>query len=326
LGKGLTYDRLVVRTRIQNGYVEIRELELDGPAAWITVSGGLDLEARIYDQEVSVVPRLTRSGALLPAWTTAWPVLLGNFILEKMTGDELSLNRLFQLRYRVTGPWDEPQIARVGVFPFASTQRPRSPGNRTADTLESETTQLLDKRFGPAIAGLARTSLRGERILVGLSGGVDSAVTAMLLRDAGAVAEPVFMKNWEEDDGDDECSAAADLASAEAVCAHLGLSLRAVNFSTEYWDLVFEPFLAASSAGRTPNPDVWCNQEIKFGELFRYLSYDEIGAAAMMSRATAGVAGGTVIVSMPGSSAAVRLAMEKLILPELAHMAHIARA
>ena len=62
-----------------------------------------------------------------------------------------------------------------------------------------------------------------------------------------------------------------------------------------------------------------------FGELFRYLSYDEIGAAAMMSRATAGVAGGTVIVSMPGSSAAVRLAMEKLILPELSHMVHIAR-
>jgi molybdenum cofactor biosynthesis protein B len=62
-----------------------------------------------------------------------------------------------------------------------------------------------------------------------------------------------------------------------------------------------------------------------FGELFRFLSYAEIGAAAMMSRATAGVASGTVIVSMPGSSAAVRLAMEKLIVPELAHMAHIAR-
>jgi molybdenum cofactor biosynthesis protein B len=62
-----------------------------------------------------------------------------------------------------------------------------------------------------------------------------------------------------------------------------------------------------------------------FGELFRYLSYGEIGSAAMMSRATAGVAGGTVIVSMPGSSAAVRLAMEQLILPELAHMSHLAR-
>ena len=111
---------------------------------------------------------------------------------------------------------------------------------------------------------------RGERIVVGLSGGVDSAVAALALRDAGANVEPVFMKNWEEDDGGDGCSAAEDLAAAEAVCAHLGLTLRTVNFATEYWDRVFEPFLAASAAGRTPNPDVWCNQEIKFGELFRY--------------------------------------------------------
>ena len=110
----------------------------------------------------------------------------------------------------------------------------------------------------------------GERILVGLSGGVDSAVTAMLLRDAGAAPEPVFMKSWEEDDRANGCSATEDLAEAEAVCAHLGLRLRTVNFSTEYWDRVFEPFLAVSAAGGTPNPDVWCNQEIKFGELFRY--------------------------------------------------------
>ena len=111
---------------------------------------------------------------------------------------------------------------------------------------------------------------RGERVVVGLSGGVDSAVAAMLLRDAGAAVEPVFMKNWEEDDRDDDCTAAEDLAAAQAVCAQLGLRLRTVNFSTEYWDRVFEPFLAASAAGGTPNPDVWCNQEIKFGELFRY--------------------------------------------------------
>ena len=116
---------------------------------------------------------------------------------------------------------------------------------------------------------------RGERVVVGLSGGVDSAVTAMMLRDAGAAAEPVFMKNWEEDDREDDCSAAEDLAQAEAVCSHLGLRLRTVNFSTEYWDRVFEPFLAASAAGQTPNPDVWCNQEIKFGELFRYA--DDLG-------------------------------------------------
>ena len=121
-GKGLTYDRLVVRTHLRNGHAEILELALDGPAAWITVSGGLDLAARRYDQEVSVVPRLTRSGALLPAWATVWPVLLGNFLLEKVTRDELSLNRLFKLRYRVTGPWDEPQIKRTGVFPSALTQ------------------------------------------------------------------------------------------------------------------------------------------------------------------------------------------------------------
>ncbi len=115
----------------------------------------------------------------------------------------------------------------------------------------------------------------GERIVVGLSGGVDSAVAAAMLRDAGAAVEPVFMKNWEEDDREGECSAAEDLAEAETVCSHLGLRLRTVNFSTEYWDRVFEPFLAASAAGRTPNPDVWCNREIKFGELFRYA--DDLG-------------------------------------------------
>ncbi len=117
----------------------------------------------------------------------------------------------------------------------------------------------------------------GERVVVGLSGGVDSAVTAAVLRHAGAAVEPVFMKNWEEDDREGECSASDDLAEAEAVCSHLGLRLRTVNFSTEYWDRVFEPFLAAAAAGRTPNPDVWCNQEIKFGELFRYA--DDLGVS-----------------------------------------------
>ena len=117
----------------------------------------------------------------------------------------------------------------------------------------------------------------GERVVVGLSGGVDSAVTATVLCDSGAAVEPVFMKNWEEDDREGGCSAAEDLAEAEAVCAHLGLRLRTVNFSTEYWNRVFEPFLAASAAGQTPNPDVWCNQEIKFGELFRYA--DDLGVS-----------------------------------------------
>ena len=115
----------------------------------------------------------------------------------------------------------------------------------------------------------------GERVITGLSGGVDSAVALWLLREAGARSEPVFMKNWEEDDRGGECSAAADLASAESICAHLGARLRTVNFASEYRERVFEPFLAACSAGRTPNPDVWCNQEIKFGELFRYA--DDLG-------------------------------------------------
>ena len=121
----------------------------------------------------------------------------------------------------------------------------------------------------------------GERVVVGLSGGVDSAVSAMVLRDAGAAVEAVFMKNWEEDDRNGECSSAEDLAAAEAVCAHLDLPLRTVSFSTEYWDRVFEPFLAASAAGHTPNPDVWCNQEIKFGELFRYAG--DLGAGRIAS-------------------------------------------
>ena len=130
----------------------------------------------------------------------------------------------------------------------------------------------------------------GERVLAGLSGGVDSAVALWLLREAGAHAEPVFMKNWEEDDRDGACSSADDLAAAEAVCAHLGVRLRTVNFASEYWERVFEPFLSEYGSGRTPNPDVWCNQEIKFGELFRYAA--DLGAERVATghyaRVTAG--------------------------------------
>ncbi len=103
-----------------------------------------------------------------------------------------------------------------------------------------------------------------ESILVGLSGGVDSAVAALRLQQAGRAVAGVFMKNWEEDDRDGYCAAAEDLASARAVAAHLGIPLRAVNFSSEYWDRVFRRFLDEYRAGRTPNPDVFCNSEIKF--------------------------------------------------------------
>jgi tRNA-specific 2-thiouridylase len=102
------------------------------------------------------------------------------------------------------------------------------------------------------------------RVIVGLSGGVDSAVAAHLLLGQGYVVEGLFMKNWEEDDAPGYCSAAADLADAQATADKLGMRLRTVNFATEYWDRVFEAFLAEYRALRTPNPDVLCNSEIKF--------------------------------------------------------------
>ncbi len=103
-----------------------------------------------------------------------------------------------------------------------------------------------------------------ESVVVGLSGGVDSAVAALLLKQRGYRVQALFMKNWEEDDLDGQCAAADDLADAEDICAALDVPLARVNFATEYWDRVFIHFLAEHRAGRTPNPDVLCNQEIKF--------------------------------------------------------------
>lgn len=103
-----------------------------------------------------------------------------------------------------------------------------------------------------------------EHIIVGLSGGVDSAVAALLLREQGAHVQGLFMKNWDEDDSNGECSAAVDLRDAQAVSACLDMPLHAVNFSSEYWERVFTHFLNEYRAGRTPNPDILCNKEIKF--------------------------------------------------------------
>ena len=102
------------------------------------------------------------------------------------------------------------------------------------------------------------------KVVVGISGGVDSAVAALLLKREGHDVTGVFMKNWEEDDTSTNCSAAEDLKAAQAVCDRLAIPLRTVNFSTEYWDRVFAYFLDEYRAGRTPNPDVLCNKEIKF--------------------------------------------------------------
>jgi tRNA-specific 2-thiouridylase len=100
--------------------------------------------------------------------------------------------------------------------------------------------------------------------MVGLSGGVDSAVAAALLVEQGYRVDALFMKNWDEDDEPGYCPAEQDLADARDVAARLGIELHTVSFSAEYWDRVFEHFLAEYRAGRTPNPDILCNQEIKF--------------------------------------------------------------
>ncbi|MEM1243817.1 MAG: tRNA 2-thiouridine(34) synthase MnmA [Pseudomonadota bacterium] len=107
-------------------------------------------------------------------------------------------------------------------------------------------------------------------IITALSGGVDSSVAALLMLQHGYRVEAMFMKNWEEDDTDSYCAAAADLADAENVCQTLGIKLHKVNFAAEYWDRVFEYFLAEYRAGRTPNPDILCNREIKFKALLDY--------------------------------------------------------
>jgi tRNA-uridine 2-sulfurtransferase len=104
---------------------------------------------------------------------------------------------------------------------------------------------------------------RNRKIVVGLSGGVDSAVAALLLKEAGADVEALHMTNWEDDDG--YCEAARDLQDARRVCEQLGVVLHHVNFAQQYRELVFEHFLDEYRAGRTPNPDVLCNREIKFG-------------------------------------------------------------
>ncbi|AKH69665.1 tRNA (5-methylaminomethyl-2-thiouridylate)-methyltransferase [Spongiibacter sp. IMCC21906] len=108
------------------------------------------------------------------------------------------------------------------------------------------------------------------RIIVGMSGGVDSSISALLLQQQGYQVEGLFMKNWDEDDGTEYCTAKDDLADAQAVCDKLGIHLHTANFAAEYWDNVFEHFLAEYQAGRTPNPDILCNREIKFKAFLDY--------------------------------------------------------
>lgn len=108
------------------------------------------------------------------------------------------------------------------------------------------------------------------KVIVGMSGGVDSSVAAWLLQQQGYQVEGLFMKNWEQDDRDGYCPAAQDLADAQAVCAQLNIPLHTVNFSEQYWDRVFAHFLSEYEKGRTPNPDVLCNKEIKFNAFLNH--------------------------------------------------------
>lgn len=110
-----------------------------------------------------------------------------------------------------------------------------------------------------------------------MSGGVDSSVTALLLLEQGHRVTGLFMKNWEEDDGTEYCTAMQDLADARQVCDRLGIELKTVNFAAEYWDEVFEVFLSEFAKGRTPNPDILCNKHVKFKAFLNY-AIEDLGA------------------------------------------------
>jgi len=109
----------------------------------------------------------------------------------------------------------------------------------------------------------------GKRIIVGMSGGVDSSVTALLLKRQGYEVIGVFMKNWDDTDENGVCTAEQDAEDVRRVCDQIGIPCYTVNFEAEYRDKVFEYFLEEYRRGRTPNPDVMCNREIKFGEFLQ---------------------------------------------------------
>ena len=133
--------------------------------------------------------------------------------------------------------------------------------------------QTYEKHF-PKLSAEQLAQNAMKKVICGMSGGVDSSVSAFILQQQGYQVEGLFMKNWEEDDDTAYCTAAADLADAQAVCDKLGIKLHKINFAAEYWDNVFEHFLNEYKAGRTPNPDILCNKEIKFKAFLEYAAED----------------------------------------------------
>jgi tRNA-uridine 2-sulfurtransferase len=136
--------------------------------------------------------------------------------------------------------------------------------------------------------------MKKERIIIGVSGGVDSAVCAHLLKSQGHDVVGVYMQNWEADNEDPFCTASQDLLDAERICEHLSIEFHSINFSKEYWDNVFQYCLDEFHLGRTPNPDIWCNKEIKFKTFLNYansLSADKIatGHYAKIIKNTTGI-------------------------------------
>ena len=111
-------------------------------------------------------------------------------------------------------------------------------------------------------AAAFREDRSSMHVIVGMSGGVDSSVAALLLKQQGYQVSGIFMQNWEDDD--EHCTARQDYRDASSVASALGIDLQTVNFADEYWERVFAHFLEEYGAGRTPNPDILCNKEIKF--------------------------------------------------------------
>lgn len=127
-------------------------------------------------------------------------------------------------------------------------------------------------------AAAFRNDRHAMHVIVGMSGGVDSSVTALLLQQQGYQVSGIFMQNWEDDD--EHCTARQDYRDAASVAATLGIELSTVNFAEEYWKRVFEHFLAEYSAGRTPNPDILCNKEIKFKAFLDHAQHQGADAIA----------------------------------------------